>query len=601
MRFVDERFGRNATLTCSVALSLLLHAGFLAASPRVTFVRGGVPASLRPDVMRVRLIDETELMHLDAAPGAPGTGLATRPGSVTDLLRDALAPIEQPDNALTQTIDVPGIDQRAAQDKLATLGPAVPADEIQRQLDAQIVEISEDTARKDIHIERRLVAPSSTRILPEDANPLIRGLAGLASDEALMIDPLALGSGGAGGGAGQPATDAQPAMDEPDPLRPSRESPLADVPEDVLRGLPELPMEKVVARAPAVKEVVANTRFDFMDDTVSMQLETFVPANEREGYFRLQIVPKEGESIAPLPKDVTFAIDASSSIIQRKLDQAVHGVQRSIQGLRDGDRFNVVVFRDTPTLFQPDLVPATAQNKSAAAGFLKGLQSRGETNVYDGIRAVIGQTPREGVPGIVFVISDGKPTSGILDGRTLINALTDENKSKYSIYAFSGGRTVNQHLLDLLAYRNKGESDVAPQIENIDRELPAFFSRLSDPILVDCAVDYGRIDDAGVYPKQVPDFYRGQVVTVYGRFDPKRDREFAMRLSGLAGDREKEVVFKADLTKAAKGGDDIARNWAFRKIYHLIGEATRVGESPELLGQIRALAQQYGIRTSYDQ
>jgi len=359
-------------------------------------------------------------------------------------------------------------------------------------------------------------------------------------------------------------------------------------------------MEKVVARARAVNEVVKNARFDFMDDTVSMQLETFVPANERDGYFRLQIVPKEGETIAPLPKDVTFAIDASSSILQRKLDQTARGVQRSIQGLRDADRFNIVIFRDTPTLFQPDLVAATAQNKAAAAEFLKGQQSRGETNVYEGIRPVIGQTPRAGVPGIVFVISDGRPTSGILDGRTLINTLTDENGSKYSIYAFSGGRTVNQHLLDLLAYRNKGESDVVPQIEEMDRQLPQFFSRLNDPILVDCVADYGRIDDGGVYPKQVPDFYRGQVVTVYGRFDPKRDREFAMRLSGAAGDRKKEVVFKADLTKAAKGGDDIARNWAFRKIYFLIGEATRVGETPELLGQIRALAQQYGIRTSYD-
>ena len=90
-------------------------------------------------------------------------------------------------------------------------------------------------------------------------------------------------------------------------------------------------------------------------------------------------------------------------------------------------------------------------------------------------------------------------------------------------------------------------------------------------------------------------------MTVYGRFDPKRDREFAMRLTGLARERKKEVVFKADFAKAAKGTDDIARNWAFRKIYYLIGEATRTGETPELLGQIRALAQQYGIRTSYDQ
>lgn len=595
---MDERVSRGAVLAGSVVLSLLLHVGLLAASPRVSILGRNLPESLRPDVMRVRLIDESELMHLDTAPGPPGTGLSTRPGSVADLLQEALAPIEPQETALAQTIDVPNMDRRAAQDKIASLEPAIPLDLIQRQIDVKIVEISEDAARKDVQVERRLVAPSSTRILPEGANPVIRGLSGLATDDALMIDPLALGGGGtkAGGETGPKG----PAIDEPDPLKPSRENPLADAPDDVLRGLPELPMEKVVARAPVVNEIVKNKRFDFMDDTVTMQLETYVPPNEREGYFRLQIVPKEGEDIPPLPKDVTFAIDASNSIVQRKLDQAVRGVQRSIQSLRDDDRFNVVIFRDSPTLFQPDLIPATPQNKAAATNFLKGIESRGKTDVYEGIRPVISQTPRTGVPGIVFVISDGKPTTGILDGRTLINTLTDENNSKYSIYAFSGGNTVNQHLLDLLAYRNKGECDVVPQIDQMNRELPQFFSRLSDPILVDCAADYGRINEGGVYPKQIPDFYRGQVVTVYGRFDPNRDREFAMRLTGLAGERKKEVVFKADLNKAVKGDENIARNWAFRKIYHLIGEITRSGETPELLGQIRGLARQYGIKTSYD-
>ena len=596
---MEAKLNRNAILAASIVASLLLHVGLLVASPRVHFGASELPAYLKSELLSVRLLDEAELPYFDDAPGPPGTGLATRPGSVTDLLQDALAPITPPETALSQTIDVPNLDRRAAQDKLAMLEPAFPAEVIQQQLDARIIEISEDAARKDIQVERRLVAPSTTRILPEDANPAIRGLAGMANEEALMIDPLAPAGGGAAAAKAGETPDS-PLMDEPDPLRPPRESPMADVSEDVLRVLPELPMEKVVARAPVMNEIAKNKRFDFMDDTVTMQLETFVPASEREGYFRLQIVPKEGEALPPLPKDVTFAIDASSSIIQRKLDQTARGVQRSIQGLRDDDRFNIVIFRDTPTLFQQDLVSATQQNKAAAAGFLKGIQSRGETDVYEGIRPVIHQTPRTGVPGIIFVISDGRPTEGILDGRTLINALTDENQSKYSIYAFSGGRTVNQHLLDLLAYRNKGESNVVPQIEEMNQQLPQFFSRLNDPILVDCNADYGRINDGTVFPKQIPDFYRGQVVTVYGRFDPKRDREFAMRLTGLAGERKKEVVFKADLAKATKGDDAIAKNWAFRKIYYLIGEATRTGETPELLGQIRALAQQYGIRTSYD-
>ncbi|HRI87094.1 MAG TPA: VWA domain-containing protein [Candidatus Hydrogenedentes bacterium] len=591
-----QPIGRRAILAASVAISILLHVAIIAASPSFLLIGRSGPREILPERMRVRLLDASELERFQAPPGEPGKGLATRPGTISDLLESEREQIIPTENALTQQVDVPGLDRRIADDSIAMLQPDALDTGVEQHVDARIVEISQEAARQNIQIERRLVAPSSTRILPDGATPVLRGAADSATDELLMIDPLGIGV--AGGGASAPGSES---MNTPDPLNPGREAPMPEESSDVLRGLPDLPIEKVVARAPIVRSITENTRFDFIDDTVSMQLATYVPPGEREGYFRLQIVPKEGEALTPLPKDVTFVIDASNSILQRKLDQTVRGVQRSVAELREADRFNIVLFRDTPTFFQQELAPATAQNKAAAADFLKGVQSRGETNVYEGIRPVIQQTAREGIPGIIFVISDGKPTTGIRDGRTLINALTDENASRHSIYAFAGGRTVNQHLLDLLAYRNKGESSVAPQIENMNRELPGFFSRLHDPILVSCEADFGRINDTNVFPKQIPDFYRGQVVTVYGRFDPKKDREFAMRLTGQAQDRKKEVVFRADLSKASKGDEDIARNWAFRKVYYLIGEATSVGETPELLAQIRALAAEYNIRTSYDQ
>ena len=115
-------------------------------------------------------------------------------------------------------------------------------------------------------------------------------------------------------------------------------------------------------------------------------------------------------------------------------------------------------------------------------------------------------------------------------------------------------------------------------------------------------MNIGGISDRGkeVYPKVIPDFFRGRVVTVYGRFDPAKDKEFSMRLSGLAGARKKEVIFRADLRKAGAGDENVARNWAFDKIYHLIGEMCRVGEKPELLNEVRELSRKYKIKTSYD-
>jgi Ca-activated chloride channel family protein len=182
----------------------------------------------------------------------------------------------------------------------------------------------------------------------------------------------------------------------------------------------------------------------------------------------------------------------------------------------------------------------------------------------------------------------------------IINGLTADNNLRNSIFAFGGGKTVDRYLLDLLAYRNKGEAEVVKNIEDIDDDLPKFFQRLSDPLLVDLNADFGRINEAKVFPSVLPDFYRGQPVTVYGRFDPKKDREFFMRLSGRAADRKKELIFRTDLREAAGADREIARSWAFQKAYHLIGEISRQGETPELLGQLQELSQKYNIRTSYN-
>jgi hypothetical protein len=420
----------------------------------------------------------------------------------------------------------------------------------------------------------------------------------MMADEVLLIDPLAVGgSGGGSGGGGGPSEGLDELPEVAEGPLPPREPDLAPL---VAPVLPELPIEQTFARANVGAEARDESRFEFMDDLVDIALDVYMPPGERDGFFRLRIEPKKNGALEILPKDVTFVVDASSSILQRKLDQSVKGVQRSIAGLRPEDRFNVVIFRDTPVAFRSGLTQASDANKKAATEFLDDLEAKGETDVYRAIEPVVQTAPRQGAPGIVFVVSDGRPTSGIRDGRTIINALTDENDLRNSIYAYGGGRTVNRPMLDLLAYRNKGTSEVTSSLDDMDDELPAFFGLLEDPILVDCDADFGRVEETHLFPKNLPDFYRGQAVTVYGRFDPTKDDEFAMRLTGKAGSREKEIVFKADLREAQTADDSIAREWAFRKIYDLIGEMYQQGEDPQRLAELRALSKQYKIRTTYD-
>ena len=363
--------------------------------------------------------------------------------------------------------------------------------------------------------------------------------------------------------------------------------------------LPALPDETVLSGEFARREVQRESAFERLDDLVELHAETYVDPSTNTGYFRLRISPADETGLTILQKDMTFVVDASNSILQRKLDLTVRGLKDCLAQLREGDRFNIVIFRDTHQSFREGLTEVTPAEIEDAIDFLERAKSGGSTDVYSAVQPVLAVPPRPGLPGVVVVVSDGRPSSGNLAGRDLINALTAGNVHGNTIFTFGGGNTVNRYLMDLLAYRNKGMSVIAPRVEDIDEYLPVFFRRISDAILVDLRADYGRIDEESIFPRRLPDFYRGRAIIVYGQYEPGQDQQLVLRLEGRAGAVKKDMVLKASLGGAMQGDRGIAQGWAFQKSYHLIGEMTRVGETPELMRELRRLSSEFDVRTSY--
>ncbi len=570
-------------LAPSVTVAAALYALLIWLAPSILLFSAGKAERDVLEVFAVDLVEVAPPKDYKAPPPMPLTDAPTS-GSVADLLQEETEALVPSDLLERESLEVPELANRVAADSLQRNHELQQDQDVSKQVDAKIVEIAQESAREDIEVARRLIAPSPVRILERGEYPVLGGDG--AVEGPLTFNPSPLPTLNPGPNLGM------------DPGAPVFEEGILG-PDIMQMGLPDLPIEAEMARAPLSREIQKESGYEFLDDLVDIVIDTYVAPDEPQGYFRLRILPREGKSIPVLPKDVTFVLDASNSIAQRKLDLTVRGMLECLRQLGPEDRFNIVVFRGSPTFFRETPESATPETITAAQEFLKDIESRGETDVYNGINPVIGQPAREGLPGVVVMLSDGRPTTGVLDGRDIINSITERNTGRTTIYAFGGGNTVNRYLLDLLAYRNKGESRVAEKMEDINAGLPAFFQRLSDPILIDLGADYGNIDEDDVFPRELPDFYRARPVSIYGRFSPKTDREFVMRLRGTAAAQKKDVVFKADLAKAKSGDVNIARNWAFQKIYYLIGEICRVGERPELLAELRELGRKYSIRTSY--
>lgn len=583
---------RRMTLVGCVAVGVLLYAGLLYLAPSIILLQARAEREPFFEKFQVRLDAVAPEPRKPVSAGSGGDADASPRSAVEDLLARETETLAAPALAERAPIDVQdlAVPEQIARNSAPT--EAVP----DKRADARILEITRDAARSEVAVARRLVRPSPERLLGPDELPTLR------VPDAGGQTPLRFP-----GGATRVLGDVE-ANTPAEPVGRLREELPALSGSEPDERSPEqpnsLPVERRLARAPveaASRVVREQSNYSFLDDLLDIRIETYQPTDEAEGYFRLRILPKPGTTIPPLSKQVSFVVDASNSIHQHKLNVTARGIRDAIAQLRPEDRFNIVAFRDTANAFRAEPVAATPENVDAARKYLDQLESRGETDVYQAVLPVVQQVGTPGTPNMVVVVSDGRPTTGLQDGRSIINALTADNDRRNSIFAMGGGNTVNTPLLDMLAYRNKGESVVAPSIDQIDEWIPRFFEQLKDPLLVNLNANYGQLDTAEVYPGELPDFYRERAVTVYGRFDPKNNRDFVLRLTGDAGSAQKEVVFRADLDDATKGDAAIARNWAFQKSYHLIGEISRRGEEAALMRELRELGRKYNIETSYSE
>ena len=597
---------RRAILVLCCFISVLAHFALYYVAPDIELLGASVHPAQRMQRYTVKIQDISLEQSIQmSAGGDSGDDGDNGTGDMQEMLARENTLLKPDESSLDVDAAIPELDERIATESLEREYETARDDAMLSRVDAKILEIAQDIARPEIEVPRRVVRPSPERMLAKNELPVIRTDLGDLGPGPMKMPPVnrgamtGTGTGvGTGDGVGGPLNPLDPKE------APDFEDIAFDQPEPEALPIPALEVKDILARAPVTQAVRAareQSDYTFMDNLVDIKMDTFMPTGQEEGYFRLRIVPKQDQSIEVLPKDITYVIDASSSILQRKLTETARGVSTAIDGLKETDHFNVVIFRDSHRPFRPGPIPATAANKADAKEYLANLESKGETDVYAGIQPALQIKPRDGVPGIIMIATDGRPTKGLQDSRSIINSLTNDNTLGNTIYTFGGGNSANRELLDLLSYRNKGETGVTDKIEDIDTALPNFLQRLNDPLLVHLNANYGRVGKEEVFPKMLPDFYKGQVVTVYGRFKAEDNNTFVMRLSGQAGSKDKEIIFRADLAEAAGGDAEIAKNWAFQKAYHLIGRMTAEGETPALLGEIRDLSRNYGIRTSYDE
>lgn len=318
-----------------------------------------------------------------------------------------------------------------------------------------------------------------------------------------------------------------------------------------------------------------------------------------DGYFLLRISPRvEIDESKIQPKDIAFVIDTSGSMKGEKMAQTQRALRFCVNSLRDGDRFNIFGFSTDVRPFRDGLVMANTDVRKAGCEFADKLEALGGTNIHQALQAALAADPHDATrPYLIVFMTDGQPTVDVTNPDEILKRIGEKNSQHVRFHVFGVGTDVNTHLLDKLAEQNRGARDYCVEGEDLELKLSGFVGRLSSPVLTDLKLTLDGLGARDVYPKSLPDLFRGNDLVVMGRYGETGHKR--VRLDAQLRGQSSPVDSEADFPALSAANDFLPRLWANRKVGYLLDEIRLHGRNSELVDEVVRLAKRYGIVTPF--
>jgi len=249
------------------------------------------------------------------------------------------------------------------------------------------------------------------------------------------------------------------------------------------------------------------------------------------------------------------------------------------------------------------LIAADEKGRARGEAFVKALKPVGGTNINQSLLASLRQfseMDRERPKMLVFM-TDGLPTVDETNVSRIIDNVRKATKPGVRLFTFGVGYDVNTALLDKLAAENGGVADYVEPKEDLEVKVSNFFSKVNYPVLTDLQLDMGGAQTDLMYPRNIPDVFRGSQVTLIGRYSNESDlNALHMKLSGKSGGAVRSYTY-ANLSFPLRtdANDYLPRLWATRRVGWLMEQIRSNGEQKELRDEIIDLGTRYGIVTPY--
>lgn len=330
--------------------------------------------------------------------------------------------------------------------------------------------------------------------------------------------------------------------------------------------------------------------------------------------------PQDMAQAARLKREVILVLDRSGSMAGEKLEQVRAAALQVLEGLEDGEAFNIVIYNEAVEIFAASPVAKDAQTMAAARTFLRELRVRGGTNIHDALVEALRMKPADGCLPIVLFLTDGLPTVGQTSEKAIREAAEQGNPYERRVFTFGVGVDVNTPLLDRIALQTRAAASYVLPKEDVEVKVGQVFKRLAGPVLASPKLRVleaggvpalGRVRD--LLPAKLPDLFEGDQLVLLGQYFG--DEPLTFEINGNYFGESRAFQFRFHPQRAATQNAFVPRLWASRKIAVLTDAIRDLGADlsaaaagppgavesrfQELVDEIVRLSKEFGILTEY--
>ncbi|XP_041348533.1 inter-alpha-trypsin inhibitor heavy chain H3-like [Gigantopelta aegis] len=320
------------------------------------------------------------------------------------------------------------------------------------------------------------------------------------------------------------------------------------------------------------------------------------------GYFVHFFAPNVSE---PIPRDVLFILDTSTSMYNTKMDQMKEAMKNILDDLQEGDTFNIQEFNSRAKMWKDTLQPVNRKTIRQALQYIQKLRATGWTNINQALTQgldFLNNNARHPDSGLLIFLTDGKATKGEQDnGRILQNVMT-KNKMETPIYSLAFGRGADWEFVKKVGIQNNGLGKRIYEDSDADLQIRDFYKEISTTLLEGINFLYPEdlVDTDSLTKSSFKNFFEGSEMIIAGKLDDITLQSLTMNVIANAVEGPVDLQLHSDVPDLQSQFRDMTgltdpqnlakiteRMWAYLTIKEIlekqVGEKDRVQK--ELLKQ----------------